>query len=506
MKKKKKIHFWYYLNKNNLIGQIEHYGYVFSLKKMILSFVATIALCSIGGLLFRMSFQAILVLLIFMELLTPALFCTWYHSLYEQKRFSDTSRYIEKMLMYFKKSKKILNALEDTLKIFPDGQMHDVIEATIAHIKFAAADHEIEEEALKKIEAMYNCERIKTLHGFLLSVERDGGDSDMGVELLIQDRSLWTERIALFQNEKNNIRKDISIGLIMSAVLCLLFVWAPTLVRTDLLDVHSLPMVQISTLLYLMFEIIIYYKSEKKMCFDWLDTTSDCTEEEWTDKYERFVHPNIKQDRKKSCLYCGIGVILTSSLTLLLGGLGTVTGKIVALLGCGISVFLLFSYKVGYKVLKDDLKKEIKKTYPSWLIHLALLMQNENVQQSLFQSYDTAPGVIKPGLKQMLKTLNEDPNDVNAYITFLREFNIEDIEETMDSLYGITHGAGGIASEEFKLIINRNNKMIDQAEKIRNDEKATMFKAYSGYTTLAASVMLIVYMCAMMFAFLNMSI
>lgn len=47
--------------------------------------------------------------------------------MYQQKRFLDVTNYLEQLLYSFRKGPKILTSLQDTLAVFPEGQMHDHI-------------------------------------------------------------------------------------------------------------------------------------------------------------------------------------------------------------------------------------------------------------------------------------------------------------------------------------------------------------------------------------------
>lgn len=63
-----------------------------------------------------------------------AIMCTFsiiyqsYKARYEQKRFSDVSIYLERMIYYFSSGITILDALILLLKLFPEGDMHDALE------------------------------------------------------------------------------------------------------------------------------------------------------------------------------------------------------------------------------------------------------------------------------------------------------------------------------------------------------------------------------------------
>ena len=67
-------------------------------------------------------------------MITPKLIAQVYKTMYEQRRFSDASKYIEKMLYYFKAHNKIITALSDASLIFPEGEMKDTILQAVDYI------------------------------------------------------------------------------------------------------------------------------------------------------------------------------------------------------------------------------------------------------------------------------------------------------------------------------------------------------------------------------------
>ena len=70
-----------------------------------------------------------------------AVLCTFsiiyqsYKARYEQRRFSDVSIYLERMIYYFSSGITILDSLELIIKLFPSGEMHDVLNKAINIIR-----------------------------------------------------------------------------------------------------------------------------------------------------------------------------------------------------------------------------------------------------------------------------------------------------------------------------------------------------------------------------------
>lgn len=106
----------------------------------------------------------------------------------------------------------------------------------------------------------------------------------------------------------------------------------------------------------------------KNWCFPW---------------YETVMHYDPDRERKKSILFsapfftaAAAGMILEKTLP--------------AVVCLGLAVFLLFQHRIGYKLAKDTVRRELYVRFPQWLMDLALLMQSNNVYVSLRKSRENA--------------------------------------------------------------------------------------------------------------------
>jgi hypothetical protein len=90
---------------------------------------------------------------------------------------------------------------------------------------------------------------------------------------------------------------------------------------------------------------------------------------------------------------------------------------------------------------------------------------------------------------------------MDAYQNFLAEFEIADVQEAMDGLYSIFHGLSGDGQEEFHMITERNLKMSEQAQRLKEEDRRARLEIMMWMTTALTSVVLIVYMAATLFRF-----
>ncbi|MEN2543420.1 hypothetical protein, partial [Acinetobacter baumannii] len=63
------------------------------------------------------------------------------------------------------------------------------------------------------------------IHDFLIKVEQAGGSPNAAIEILLNDRKLWIERIYGLQKEKKNIKVKVTIGIGLSMLICAMSIW-----------------------------------------------------------------------------------------------------------------------------------------------------------------------------------------------------------------------------------------------------------------------------------------
>lgn len=52
---------------------------------------------------------------------------------------------------------------------------------------------------------------------------------------------------------------------------------------------------------------------------------------------------------------------------------------------------------MGYGIAKRKVTRALQKVFPQWLLEVSLLLQSENVQVAIMESYEEAPLLLKPG-------------------------------------------------------------------------------------------------------------
>lgn len=489
------------MNPVNLIRDINGYGYDYSIGRVFIGYIIAIIASLVTGFLYKLNLPQIMVICFAALLATPFLVTHTFKSAYQQKRFAEVNKYVEKMLYYFKSNKKILVSLKDIQRLFPKGEMAEVIKDAINHIENCNSQSDVTEEALKMIADRFPCERLRTMHGFLLSVERNGGDCDIPIDMLLKDRNLWADRVIDTQKRKTSVKSNILISVILSLVLCLSIIYLPSMVASNvnIPSIAEQPLVSWSATLLVCVLLFLYVKADGKMCVDWLDEDDSWDDEKAEREYDKVMEYNASAGMRESLFWALGALILTIVLMMFLKNV------IVLIVGAGLVLFMLNQHTFGHNLAKKKVARAIEKAFPTWLMNVSLLLQSENVRVSIRESYHTAPSILKPALADFLEELDENPDSEVPFNEFLEYFDMPEITDAMSTLYSLSTGAGGSAETEFKNIINRILKMMDRAEQIKNDDKIAVMGIYVTAPSLIGALKLVIDMTALLFAFFAMA-
>ena len=83
----------------------------------------------------------------------------------------------------------------------------------------------VEERALKIIEDKYPNKRLKRMHAFFISVEKNGGSADLGTEVQLNDREDWVSDVVARQKEKNRLKRVFIVFSVFVILFCLAFLY-----------------------------------------------------------------------------------------------------------------------------------------------------------------------------------------------------------------------------------------------------------------------------------------
>lgn len=450
-----------YLNPGNLIKEVNRYGYHFSIsgfwKFYLLAFASILTIC----VLYQLQLPYMLIIIFFSILISPFIILNTYRNLYEQKRFMDTSNYLEQLLYSFRKIPKISASLQDTLVVFPEGRMHDFILTAMDHIQNKALEEgeDIYRNAFSEIEYHYGCRRMKQVHDFLVKVESFGGDFTSAVDILLEDRRLWVERVFELEKERKNLKTKITISLLLSFLICgLTMIMLPK-------DFQTLgnPVSQCATTALMIGNILIWYIGQKKLSGNWLDDINE-NEEEIKKNYDIAMHFDKPGEKVKSigkAALCGIiciAGILFDTITL-------------TVLGGGSAVFCFLQPGMKQKLARKRIFREIDKAFPVWIMELSLFLQTDNPQVALTKSAVRAPYVLRQDLEKLIDDIQKNPASIGPYLNFMSQFDLPDIQSALRMLYSMSETGTDDFGKQILFLIERNNRLLDKSERMVNEDR-----------------------------------
>ncbi len=411
------------MKRKKLSDELVKYGYVFSLPKMIITYLLMVVFTILLGLFFQLDAVFIVALCICACLMLPLYIRNYNYNRYQQQRFSDVNVYMEQFMYSFMKTGKILSTLYDVKELFPKGKMCDVINKSIKYIKDTYEESDVEGKALEIISDEYQYEGLKTMHGFALSVEANGGAYISCMQLILEARRMWADRVY----EQMKIRKHQKVLVLMSIVTSLILC-SVLYYMSDRMDVSvgSEMISQIVTFVVIFLDMWIYYLADRKLSVDFLEEDNK-DDEIMVAKYKRFQ----KYKEKPSSHYLSI------------------------------------------RIARKQLTRAFEKEFPRWLLQVSLLLQSENVQVAIFKSLKDAPRLMQDELAKLILELKSEPTSMKPYNNFLEDYNMPEVRSAMKMLFSLSEGTGANASDQIEDIIRRNQQMMNKAEKLRMEDTAS---------------------------------
>ena len=488
MKKKSGIK---YLRYRNLTQELAKYGYEYTPKKALFAYGMIVLVAAIFGLLYKLELPYIAAIGIIGLVFSPMVILQTMKGRYHTTMFSLANNYMEQFLYSFKRNGTVLNALLETATIFDEGIFHEALEKAIEHIQYTTDSEDPEREALDIVGEFFHCERIDAIHSFVIGAQRRGGDAGGSILLLAKNRAMWAERVMNLQKEFQIVKRNIMIALVATMLICIL----PLYLLGGDLDISSIPLCQISAVVLIGICMLIYVKADKKLCRNWIEKEVDSTG--MGKKYLQVRDYDEAKEAKSSQKMAIIPVIL------FIGAF--IYFKNIAVLVAGVVVVLFFlnQHKIGHSLAMKKVAREIEKQFPNWLMEVALLLQTDNVQMAIRKSMDSAPEVLVYALEDLIYQLEEDPNAIEPYHRFLKEYRNPDVQSAMKMLYALSSGNAGDVTKQVEELIDRNNAMMDKAEKLEQEDKIAGMKVYILLPSLLASFKLMVDMALLLVVFLQ---
>lgn len=480
------------LNPRNLEKEVHIYGYHFSWKSHILLIAGTLTGISAVGILFRLKPVCFAIVVAAVLIVLPILVLDMYRKMYEQKRFADAAAYMEQMLYSFQKTGKVISALKESREIFDGGQMYQAVEAAIRHLEAgrAGAEQGILDESLQIIEEGYPCTKIRTVHDLLINAEEYGGEVEESILFLLEDVERWKQRGYRLQAEKKRSHTDNIISIVVATVLCAIALYVLDAMKQMFsvqspIQIFQIRVIQISSVLFIVFLLHVFVKSTRNLTDDWLRDTVFHEAGYIEKSYDMIAAYDEKKERRKS-IWIAAPVFLLTVIVF-------AAGKRAACLFClAIGVFLLLQHKTGYYLAKKDVTEELYLALPQWLTGMALLLQNNNVQVSIARSMGEAAPVLRKELRLLTERLKETPGKLQAYTGFCADFDLPEVQSCMKMLHAVAENGAGNIKAQMGHLLERVGKMQAMADEIENEKTAFRMKLLFSYPVAAATAKLLV--------------
>ncbi|MBO5303715.1 MAG: hypothetical protein J6A92_06660 [Lachnospiraceae bacterium] len=464
-----------------------------NISSILYTVFAVILFSLLLGYLYRLRLPYILLLLCGEAVVIPFWIRVRKRAGEEQKRFAEANMYMEQMLYSFRKNPKILTALKDVEKLFADGDMKRCIGEAVDYVQDTYGEDLILEKALGIIERSYPAQRILHAHRLMLNVERLGGNFEESVKILLADRNLWEKETHAYQKRCAAQKRNIVMAVALSCLLCLM---TPVLCQGALQTVNITGqfIYQFSTLCMLLFSMGICLYTEKYFAKDWLTEKAYRNSSAMLSKYEKVLHYDFMAAGKKSAVWAALAMLV-----LVLLAIGRCW--MLVFLCCPLIILLLFQHKIDYSLARKAVIREIRKAFPDWLMEVSLLLQTENVSNSIQKSILYAPDILKPELNFLVQKLERAPESNIPYSEFLKDFEIPEISSAMGMLYSISDGSGSDAMIQLEDILERNAEWMSQSEILSNQDKMAKMYVLFLLPALIGACKMVVDMTLILFAF-----
>ncbi len=474
------------LHPKNLAREVHIYGYHFSWKTHSAWILGALLGCGMLGLLFRLKAVYVAIIAVAVSLVLPVLVLDMYKRMYEQKRFADAAAYMEQMLYSFQKTGKVTGALKETREIFAEGQMRQCVDAAICHMELGKprSAQGVLAEGLALVEEQYGCAKLTMVHKLLCTTESYGGAAEESILLLLKDIERWKKRKYQLQAEKKKYHMDNVISIVVAVILCAVALYVLEAMQQmfgerNTADIFSIPVIQVSSTIFILLLLKILVKSTKELTEDWLNEPELHASPYILHSYEQIR----KYEKKEGGKWKGWAAAVLLGIMAAAFACGQTVVAAVSLTTLGI---VLVYQKMVYRLAKKDVTEAMYLALPQWMIELMLLLQHNNVQVALMKSADGAPAVLKPELTLLQERMMQSPGELQTYTRFCQSFDLPEASGCMRMLHAFSENGTGNLGVQLNQFLERIGQMQDCADVIRDGNIAFHMKLIFSYPVLAA--------------------
>lgn len=453
-----------YLSLKNMKKEIYSYGYTYSNKSFFLMIFACLGISVIFAFLYHLKPLYTLAVFITCLLCLPALITSRFKGTFQEQRFNEVDIYLHQMSISFQKNPKILDALEDTMKV-STGALRKTIIKAIEEIRNSSSSN-VYEDALKIIEKKYNNSRVIALHKFMIKIEKNGGRYTTALNLMLADVDSWVNRTYIAQKDVKNIKKNTIIGLgiayFMGCVTIIISEFSSKTgqgIMSNSVNIYDDVIYQVSSMIFLIASVLYFTYTQVKYNYDWVTKTRDNKIIERD--YKNATEFDAKAFRKKIFPFYLIVLIIAVAFFFMkfMPFNIYIAGGIVLL-----DVYFVVQPSFTRKTAMKRTQKNIQEAFGEWLRDVSLNLQDEPLLSAIEDTYETCPTAIKPELTIFLTRITKEPTAVEPYYEFLSRFNMLDINSAVRNLYSLSDNNSEDMDKQLNELVKRNYKIIDKSE------------------------------------------
>ncbi len=453
--KKSRENVLFFISPLHATEALKEIGEEYDKKSAGLYYIVLLFSAIVLGLLFELKVFFILLVILVYLLCVPQLVFNQKKFTYETSRFNDINSYMSQMAQSFIYTTDVIKSLEETATCFSRGRMKDTLNQALEIIEDGKSDiKRAEEEALLFIESRYGCEKLRNLHRFFLNTEEIGGECKKEFRILESTRTAWQSVV-----ESIRVKKfwERNIGAMTYAFFLVVCVIMLHIMRDSELNIINMLPTQIIDLFLLIGFVVYFVFMDNRLNKSLLLDAEIMSEKQATSYYEYLEGYDSRRERRKYVSFAVFSLVL--SIVLIYFKPSGITFVIaICLIFAGFNIHTIIHVDAVHTI-----RKEINRAFPKWLFDVMLHLQRESVEGAIEKSIDTAPPVLKRDLERIVSMLAVRPHDPDAYMSFLRDFNIQSVNEIMHKLYSLAIGANR-DSDVLDVVMEKNIKNLEKAE------------------------------------------
>lgn len=481
-----------YLSVNQIMKDISDVNGVMSVRRFIITTVMAGSAVFGACMLYRVNYMLSALVMFIAVLMVPGLVRGYFKERYDAARFSDVDIYLHQISYSFMRTPKINLALQDVYEI-SSGNLKQCIGRALEELQYGMGDR-VYNDALKIIEEEYNCARIRTLHKFIISVEEKGGRYTGAMDVLLEDFDRWVNNVYKYQEEIRKIKRDISIGIVISMALAML-----TTIMCNMLNMFSERAVRITdsvayqctAVVFVILCMMFFAYTRKHYKFDWLGKNR--TDKQIMYDYNTVFKSDVRRLTMKLLPVWTVLIIITAVLFMF-------NMKLPAVCVFAITLVLVSTPFMQKRSAGRRVKNDLYLGFTEWLRELAVNLENKPLLSAVEDTYDCCPVIMKEPLEKFICDIENNPSDVMPYYGFLKEFQVTDIQAAVRMLYSIGELEQDSMSATINNIVRRNYELSDKAEITRYMDSTSMMRFSEYFPTffvafkMAVDMMLVVTM------------